>query len=120
VRAFIGCVFWEMSVSNSHMQGSHSVISNKPRLHTKINPYSYKKNRAIAKGTSGALPQFKICVPMSYLSPRLLHRPTSNIVFKKCFPPFGLWSPCCEILATGLNQKPENLSQFLLKFNKKI
>jgi len=32
-----------MSVFSSHMQGSHSVISNKPRLHTKKR-YSYNKN----------------------------------------------------------------------------
>ena len=33
----------KMFVFNSHMQGFHSVISNKPRLHTK-KTYSYNKN----------------------------------------------------------------------------
>jgi len=45
----------KMSMCNSHMQGSHSVISNKLRLHTKINPYSYNKNSSSPGGTSGAL-----------------------------------------------------------------
>jgi len=35
----------KMSMWNSHMQGSHSVISNEPRLHTKKKKtYSYNKN----------------------------------------------------------------------------
>jgi len=34
----------KMSVFTSHMQGSHSVISNKPGLHTKKKQYSYQNN----------------------------------------------------------------------------
>jgi len=93
-----------MSVFSGHMQGSHSVISNKLRLHTKINPYSYNKNRTIA---SGAFSPFKICVHNSYLAPRLLH--TSNIAFQNVCPLVVFGPPCCQILATGLNKNPENL-----------
>ena len=45
--------------------------------------------------------------PISCLAPRLLH--TSNIAFKKCWPPCGFCPPCCKILATDLNKNPENL-----------
>jgi len=40
----------KMSVFNSHMQGSHSVISNKPRSYTK-NPYSYNKTQKLVLRT---------------------------------------------------------------------
>jgi len=72
-----------------------SDFTNKPRLHTKINPYSYNNNRAIASRRPVVpFPPFKICVPISYFPSRLLH--TSNILFKKCFPPCGFWSPVAK------------------------
>jgi len=57
-----------ISVFSSHMQGSHSVISNKPRLHNEINLYSYNKNRSASSWSQWcpATP-FKICAPFSCL-----------------------------------------------------
>jgi len=39
----------KMSVSNSHMQGSHSVISNKPRFHTKKHICTIKTQKLIVR-----------------------------------------------------------------------
>jgi len=64
----------KMSVFKSHMQGSHSVISNKLILHTKINPYSYNESRAVASGVQWC--------PDHHL---------------KSGPPFHVWSPGCCI-----------------------
>ena len=55
-----------ISVFSSHMQGSHSVISNKPRLHNEINRYSYNKNRSSSSwGQWCPATLFKICAPFS-------------------------------------------------------
>ena len=63
------------------------MISNKPKLHTKINPYSYNKNRTGASGGQGCpSPRLKYVPPISCLSPRLLH--TSILYFKNVAP---LW-----------------------------
>jgi len=48
----------KISVFNSHMQGSHSVISNKPRLHNEGNRYLLRtlKTGRRQRGASGARP----------------------------------------------------------------
>jgi len=93
----------DICVQQSHA-GSHSVISNKPRLHNEINRYAYNKNRlSPAWGQWWPAPP---CAPISCLAPGLLH--TSNIVFKNVAP-CGFCPPCCKILATGLNKNRENL-----------
>ena len=58
-------------------------------------------HRAVASG-GPVVPglRFKICAPISFLEPWLLH--TSNIVFKNVATLVVLGHPCCEILATGL------------------
>ena len=94
----------KMSVFNSHTQGSHSVISNKVRLRTKINPYSYNKSRAVADaiGVQWCPDPHLKSAPISCSVPRLLH--ISNIVFKNVAPLVVFGAPCCEVLETGLSK----------------
>jgi len=93
---------------NSHMQGSHSVISNKPRLHTTINPYyrtiKTEPSTAPAGGQWCPAPHLTSMPPISFLAPRLLY--SSNITFKKCCSPCGLWSPLVRNPGDGFEWKP--------------
>ena len=79
-----------MSVFNNHMQGSHSVISNKPRLHTTINPYYRTIKTDPSTAAAGdqwcPAPHLKSVSPISCLAPRFLY--TSNIAFRNVAP---LW-----------------------------
>jgi len=97
----------KMSVFNSHMQGSHSVISNKFMLHTKINPYSYNKNRAVASGVQWCPdPHLKSGPPFHVWSPGCCIYPI--LYLKNIAPLMVFGAPCCEILATGLNKNKQN------------
>ena len=96
----------KMSVFNSHVQGSYSVISNKPRLHTKRNPYSYNKNRAVASGVQWFPdPHLKSGTPFHVWSSGSCIHP---ILYLKNVVPLAVFgAPCCEILATALNNNKE-------------
>ena len=98
----------KMSVFNSHVQGSYSVISNKPRLHTKINPYSYNKNRAVASGIQWCPdPPLKFVPPFHVRSPGCCIYPI--LYLENVAPLVVFGAPCCEILATVLNKNKKNM-----------
>jgi len=66
---YISCQ--DISVQQSHA-GSHSVISNKPRLHSETNWYSYNKNRSSpAWGQWYPAPPFHVWLPCCCIHPAL-------------------------------------------------
>ena len=99
----------KMSVFNSHTQGSHSVISNKVRLRTKINPYSYNKSRAVADaiGVQWCPDPHLKSAPFHVRSPGCCIYPI--LYLENVAPLVVFGAPCCEILATVLNKNKKNM-----------
>jgi len=99
----------KISTFNSHMQGSHLVISNKPRFHNEVNRYPFRtiKTGRRQRGASGALTPHLKSVPLFHVwSPVCCIHP----IFFLNVAPLWFLTLRCEILATGLNANPENLS----------
>jgi len=98
------CVTCQDVCVNSQMQGSHSVISKKPRLHTQIIPYLYNKTGPSPAGGKWCPPHLKYMLPFYIWPPSCCIHPI--LYLKNVSPPCSFGTPLLRNSGGVSERKP--------------